>query len=136
MRRLTRAIRRRRAFWKRPDSFWKGNCATTWSKTGKFSIRSSTRRRCSLALMHYMVIERFKDATAIYQRLADKGRMMPEGLNYVSSWIDHNLKTCWQIMETEDFVLLERWIDNWKDLMEFEIIPVRASAKIVELMKR
>jgi hypothetical protein len=39
-------------------------------------------------------------------------------------------------METEDFVLLERWIDNWKDLMEFEIIPVRASAEVVELMKR
>ena len=86
--------------------------------------------------MHYLVIERFKDVPAIYQRLSEKGRMMPEGLTYVSSWIDHNLKTCWQVMETEDFVLLERWIDNWKDLMEFEIIPVRTSAEVVELMKR
>jgi hypothetical protein len=86
--------------------------------------------------MLYMVIERFKDAPAIYRRLREKGRMMPEGLNYVSSWIDQNLKTCWQVMETEDFVLLERWIDNWKDLMEFEIIPVRTSAEVVELMKR
>jgi hypothetical protein len=86
--------------------------------------------------MLYMVIERFKDAPAIYKRLREKGRMMPEGLNYVSSWIDLNLKTCWQIMETEDFVLLERWIDNWKDLMEFEIIPVRTSTEVVELMKR
>jgi len=86
--------------------------------------------------MHYLVIERFKDAPAIYRRLSEKGRMMPEGLNYVSSWIDHHLKTCWQVMETEDFVLLERWIDNWKDLMEFEIIPVRTSAEVVELMKR
>jgi hypothetical protein len=86
--------------------------------------------------MHYLVIERFKDAPAIYQRLSEKGRMMPEGLTHVSSWIDHNLKTCWQVMETEDFVLLERWIDNWKDLMEFEIIPVRTSAEVVELMKR
>ena len=86
--------------------------------------------------MHYLVIERFKDAPAIYERLSEKGRMMPEGLNYVSSWIDHNFKTCWQVMETEDFVLLERWIDNWKDLMEFEIIPVRPSAEVVELMKR
>ena len=86
--------------------------------------------------MHYLVIERFKDAPAIYRRLDEKGRMMPEGLNYVSSWIDHNLNTCWQVMETEDFVLLERWIDNWKDLMEFEIIPVRTSAEVVELMKR
>src|SRR5207245_1620221 len=53
-----------------------------------------------LALMHYLVIERFKDAPAIYQRLSEKGRMMPEGLTYVSSWIDHNLKTCWQVTDT------------------------------------
>ncbi|PYK32297.1 MAG: hypothetical protein DME57_00450 [Verrucomicrobia bacterium] len=85
--------------------------------------------------MLYMVIEKFKDAPAIYKRLDEKGRMMPEGLNYVSSWIDHPLKTCWQIMETEDFVLLERWIDNWKDLMECEIVPVRTSAEVRERMK-
>ena len=86
--------------------------------------------------MLYMVIERFKDAPAIYKRLAGKGRMMPEGLNYVSSWIDHNLNTCWQVMETDDFVLLERWIDNWKDLMEFEIIPVHTSAEVREMMEK
>ena len=85
--------------------------------------------------MHYLVIETFKDPPAIYQRLEEKGRMMPEGLNSVSSWIDYHLKTCWQIMETDDFVLLERWIDNWKDLMEFEIILVRTSAEVRELMK-
>jgi len=104
------------------------------SKTEKFSIPSSTRRQ--IRFMHYMVIEQFKDAPAIYRRLSEKGRMMPEGLNYVSSWIDHNLKTCWQVTETEDFVLLERWIDNWKDLMDFKIIPVRTSAEVAELMKR
>ncbi|MBV9618522.1 MAG: DUF3303 family protein [Verrucomicrobia bacterium] len=85
--------------------------------------------------MHYLVIEKFKDTPAIYRRLDEKGRMMPEGLNYSSSWIDHNLKTCWQIMETDDFVLLERWIDNWKDLMEFEIIPVHSSADVRQMMK-
>jgi len=86
--------------------------------------------------MHYMLIEQFKDAPASYRRLSEKGRMMPEGLNYVSSWIDHNLKTCWQVMETEDILLLERWIYNWKDLMDFEIIPIRTSAEVAELMKR
>ena len=86
--------------------------------------------------MLYMVIERFKDAPGIYKRLAQKGRMMPEGLNYVSSWIDHSLKTCWQVMETDDFVLLERWIDNWKDLMDFEIVPVNTSADVRELMQK
>jgi len=88
--------------------------------------------------MLYMVIERFKEGAApkIYGRFREKGRMMPEGLEYISSWIDHNLKTCWQVMATDDFVLLERWIDNWKDLMEFEIVPVRTSAEVVQLMAR
>jgi hypothetical protein len=86
--------------------------------------------------MLYMVVERFKEGAAprIYARFREKGRMMPEGLEYISSWIDHNLKTCWQVMETDDFVLLERWTDNWKDLMEFEIVPVRTSAETVQLM--
>ena len=88
--------------------------------------------------MLYMVVEHFKEGAApkIYERFREKGRMMPEGLDYISSWIDHNLKTCWQVMETDDFVLLERWIDNWKDLMEFEIVPVRTSAEVVQLMAR
>ena len=86
--------------------------------------------------MLYIVIEYFKDAPIIYRRLREKGRMMPEGLNYVSSWIDLNLRTCWQIMETEDFVLLERWIDNWKDLMDFEIVPVRTSTEVRDMMDR
>jgi hypothetical protein len=81
-----------------------------------------------------MVIERFKDAPAIYQRLREKGRMMPEGLSYISSWISEDMKTCWQLMETNDFTLLQSWIDRWKDLMDFEIIPVRTSAEVRELM--
>ena len=88
--------------------------------------------------MLYMVVERFKEgaAPAIYQRFREKGRMMPEGLEYVSSWIDHNLKTCWQVMETAEFVLIERWVDNWKDLMDFEIVPVRTSAETREIIAR
>ncbi len=84
--------------------------------------------------MLYMVIERFKNAPEIYRRLHDKGRMMPDGLNYVSSWIAHDLKTCWQIMETDDFALFDRWMDNWRDLMDFEIVPVRTSAEAVEII--
>jgi Protein of unknown function (DUF3303) len=85
--------------------------------------------------MHYMVIERFKDGPAIYARLRAKGRMMPNGLNYISSWIANDLKTCWQLMETDDFALFDRWIDNWRDLMDVEIVPVRTSAEVVELMQ-
>ena len=83
-----------------------------------------------------MVIERFKEGTApeIYRRFREKGRMMPEGLEYISSWIDSGLKTCWQLMQTEDFALFERWIENWKDLINFEIVPVRTSAEASEVM--
>ena len=83
-----------------------------------------------------MVIERFKDAPAIYQRLREKGRMMPEGLEYVSSWIDKDLKTCWQLMRAEDESLFQRWIDNWKDLVDFEIVPVCTLGEVRELMEK
>ena len=86
--------------------------------------------------MLYMVIERFKDAPAIYQRLREKGRMMPEGLEYVSSWIDKDLKTCWQVMRTEDESLFQRWIDNWKDLADFEIVAVRPSTEVRQMMDK
>ena len=86
--------------------------------------------------MLYMVIERFKEGVApeIYRHFREKGRMMPEGLEYVSSWIDLGFKTCWQLMQTEDFSLFDQWIDNWRDLMDFEIVPVRTSAEAVDLM--
>src|SRR5437870_6221579 len=85
--------------------------------------------------MLYLVIERFKDAPAIYQRFREKGRMMPEGLEYVSSWIDHDFKICWQLMRTEDFALFDRWIENWRDLVDFEVVPVRTSAEVADAMK-
>ena len=81
--------------------------------------------------MHYMVIERFiHGAEPIYRRLAEQGRMMPEGLVYVSSWITDDLTTCYQVMETEDPALFTDWIANWSDLMEFEIRPVLTSAQV------
>jgi len=86
--------------------------------------------------MLYMVIERFKDAPAIYRRLRENGRMMPDGLEYVSSWIDADLKVCWQLMRTEDESLLQAWTDNWKDLMDFEIVPVRTSTEVREMMEK
>jgi Protein of unknown function (DUF3303) len=85
--------------------------------------------------MLYMVIERFKDAPAIYRRLREKGRMMPEGLEYVSSWIDVDLRICWQVMRAEDESLFQTWINNWKDLADFEIVQVRTSAEVREMME-
>jgi hypothetical protein len=79
--------------------------------------------------MLYMVIEQFKDAPAIYRRFRQKGRMMPDGLNYISSWIDTEFKVCYQLMETEDVTLFDKWTANWDDLMEFKIVAVRTSAE-------
>jgi Domain of unknown function (DUF3303) len=84
--------------------------------------------------MLYMVVERFKDAPAIYQRFREKGRMMPEGLEYVSSWVNADLTICYQLMRTEDESLFPLWTDNWKDLMDFEIVPVRTSAEVAQMM--
>lgn len=86
--------------------------------------------------MLYIVIERFKEGATpeIYRRFRERGRMMPDGLEYVSSWIDLDFRICYQLMRTEDFALFDKWIDNWRDLMQFEIVPVRSSAEAVELM--
>jgi len=83
-----------------------------------------------------MVIERFKDVPAIYQRLREKGRMMPEGLEYVSSWIDVDMKTCWQLMRAENESLFRAWTDNWKDLMDFEVVSVRTSSEVRQMMEK
>jgi len=83
--------------------------------------------------MLYMVIEKFKDSGEIYRRLEEKGRMMPDGLNYVSSWIDADLKQCFQLMETSEFELFGQWTSNWDDLTDFEIIPVMTSTQAREI---
>ena len=87
--------------------------------------------------MLYMAIERFKEGVApeIYRRFREKGRMMPNGLEYVSSWIDVDFKICYQLMRTEDSALFDRWTEHWNDLMEFEIVSVRTSVEAVEMMK-
>lgn len=86
--------------------------------------------------MLYMVVEQFKQDAApeIYRRFREKGRMMPDGLTYVSSWIDLDFKICYQLMQTENASLFQRWIDSWKDLMDFQIVPVRTSAEAVQFM--
>jgi Protein of unknown function (DUF3303) len=87
--------------------------------------------------MLFMVIERFKnrDARAIYSRLRDKGRGMPDGLRYVNSWIDAGLDRCFQLMECDDVRLFQRWVTHWSDLIEFEIVPVAPSAEVREAIE-
>jgi hypothetical protein len=82
----------------------------------------------------YMGVEHFKnkDAVAVYRRFRDSGRMAPEGLLYISSWVDESLERCYQLMETGDRELLDRWMANWSDLIDFEVHPVIASKEAAE----
>ncbi len=75
-----------------------------------------------------MVIEKFKDATTIYRRLRDRGRLMPDGLRYVDSWVSADLSHCFQLMEADREDLFREWIANWSDVMDFEVVPVVTSA--------
>jgi len=86
--------------------------------------------------MLYMVVEHFKDEVEIYRRFREKGRMMPAGLNYVSSWIDTDFKKCFQLMETDDAKLFDEWTANWSDVMDFEIFPVMSSNEAAENIAR
>lgn len=88
--------------------------------------------------MLFMVIETFKkDHFAdIYNRLDKSGRMMPEGVKYIDSWIDAGLNRCFQIVECDNAVLLQEWIANWRDLVKFDVIPVvhsRDTAKAAKM---
>jgi hypothetical protein len=79
----------------------------------------------------YMVVEHFKngDAAPVYRRFRERGRLAPEGLNYVSSWVDENMRRCYQVMETHDRALLDQWVAQWHDLVDFEVHPVITSAE-------
>jgi Protein of unknown function (DUF3303) len=84
--------------------------------------------------MLYMVIETFRngDAVPVYRRFRDRGRMAPEGVTYVSSWVDEQLERCYQVMETEDRRLLDTWMTNWSDIVDFEVYPVITSKEAAE----
>jgi precorrin-4 methylase len=79
--------------------------------------------------MRYMVIETFTHGSRpVYERARDRGRMLPEGLRYMESWVEEGLGRCFQLMETDDPALFGAWTAQWADLVEFEIVPVVASA--------
>jgi hypothetical protein len=77
-----------------------------------------------------MVIERFRRGPApVYERAAEQGRLLPEGLRYVDSWIHERLDRCFQLMEADDPRVLDEWMERWSDLVEFEVAPVITSAE-------
>jgi hypothetical protein len=81
--------------------------------------------------MLFMVIESFRggDPVPVYRRFRDQGRLMPEGVEYRGSWITNGLDRCFQLMECEDRSLLDKWMANWSDLTDFEVVPVITSAE-------
>jgi hypothetical protein len=86
--------------------------------------------------MMFMVIEEFNPGKApeVYRRFLERGRMAPDGVRYVSSWVDLGFRRCFQVMEAESESLLREWTINWEDLINFEIVPVSTSAEAVLAM--
>jgi len=76
-----------------------------------------------------MVIERFRDSNPlpVYQRFQAQGRLAPAGLIYISSWVSEDLTTCFQVMEAERKELLDEWMEQWVDLVDFEVVSVVGS---------
>jgi hypothetical protein len=84
--------------------------------------------------MLYMIVEHFKDGDPlpVYRRFRERGRLAPNGLIYVSSWVDEQMQHCYQLMETEERELIDRWIANWSDLVDFEVYPVITSQEAID----
>src|SRR6266540_5125596 len=84
--------------------------------------------------MLYMIIEKFHSGKVkdLYKRFEEKGRLMPDGLRYINSWVAENLSCCYQLMETDKKESVDEWVNNWKDLIDFEIIPVITSDQAKE----
>jgi hypothetical protein len=81
-----------------------------------------------------MIVERFRDGdpVPVYRRFREQGRMAPEGLRYVSSWVDEKLEICFQLMETDDASYVNEWIANWNDIVEFEVYAVITSQEAAD----
>lgn len=87
--------------------------------------------------MLFMIIERFRDndMVPIYRHVRDKGRMLPEGLEYIDSWVEPNFSRCFQLMRCDDARLLQEWTLQWRGLgVTFEIVPVVSSRETREIV--
>jgi hypothetical protein len=84
--------------------------------------------------VQFLVIEHFRDGdpAPVYRRFREHGRLAPEGLRYVASWVTEDLSRCYQVMECDDRALLDEWMARWRDLVEFEVFSVVSSAEAAE----
>jgi len=74
----------------------------------------------------YMVVERFKPGLMEknYEVYNSQGRMFPEGLYYLNSWVNAGNNVCFQLMESNDPSLFEEWFEKWEEFVEFELYPI------------
>jgi hypothetical protein len=86
--------------------------------------------------MRFMVIEHVRKdrASEVYRRFREQGRMAPNGVRYISSWVDLDFERCFQVMEAENVEALGEWTVRWDDLIDFEIVPVRTSEEASAIM--
>ena len=86
--------------------------------------------------MLFMVIESYRnqDAKAVCRRFLNKGRLTPENLKFVGGWVEASLGRCFQVMECDDVTLLQRWVAQWADLINFEIVPVMTSKEVAQAL--
>ena len=83
--------------------------------------------------MLYMIIEEFKSGPApVYARFKERGRMAPNGLTYIGSWVTSDMSRCYQVMECAERELLEDWMAQWSDLVRFEVVPLITSAEAAQ----
>ena len=76
-----------------------------------------------------MIVERFRDGdpVPVYRRFRARGRLAPDGLTYLGSWVTSDLTRCYQVMECADRALIDRWMAEWNDIVDFEVVPVMTS---------
>ena len=87
--------------------------------------------------MRYMIIERYlQGAAPIYARLNERGRQLPAGVEFVDSWVSEDLTCCYQLVACDDARMLEPWMDAWRDLVAFEVVPVISTAQAAEKARR
>ena len=109
------------------------------ARSSSRSARAVTSGRVNDAIgadMLYVVIETFRngDPLPVYRRFRDRGRLMPDGIQYRGSWVTDDLRRCYQVMECDDRRLLDEWTANWNDITDFEIVPVVTSAEAAAIV--
>jgi hypothetical protein len=75
----------------------------------------------------YMVIEHYvHGASVVYERFTTQGRMLPDGVEFIDSWIvdESEPRTCYQLMRATDDDALGQWIARWSDVIDFDYFPV------------